>query len=59
VYRLLGKKDLGTQTLPPLDTPLVSGELGFLYHSGGHSILAGDWKAFLDFAARYLAPEAR
>jgi len=54
VYRLLGKKDLGTSELPPLDTPLISGELGFHYHTGGHTITAEDWKAFLDFADRHL-----
>jgi dienelactone hydrolase len=53
VYRLLGKKDLGTTELPPLDTPLVEGELGFLYHTGPHSITAADWKAFLDFADQH------
>lgn len=53
VYRLLGKKDLGTTEMP-LDTPLITGELGFFYHTGGHSISAEDWKVFLDFADRQL-----
>lgn len=56
VYRLLGKKDLGTSELPPLDTPLISGELGFHYHTGGHTITAADWKAFLGFADKHLKP---
>jgi hypothetical protein len=56
VYRLLGAKDLGTAELPPLDTPLIAGDLGFLYHTGPHAILPGDWKAFLDFADRHLPP---
>jgi hypothetical protein len=56
VYRLLGKKDLGTADLPPLDTPLINGDLAFLYHTGGHLITPSDWKAFLDFAGRYLKP---
>jgi hypothetical protein len=53
VYRLLGKKDLGTTELPPLDTPLTSGELAFHYHSGGHTATPADWQAFLDFAERH------
>jgi hypothetical protein len=53
VYRLLGKKDLGANEMP-LDTPLITGDLGFLYHTGGHSITATDWKTFLDFADRHL-----
>jgi hypothetical protein len=54
VYRLLGKKDLGTSELPPLDTPLISGDLGFHYHTGGHTITPADWEAFLDFADQHL-----
>lgn len=56
VYRLLGGKDLGTSEVPPLDHPLITGDLGFLYHTGGHTIAPGDWKAFLEFAGRYLKP---
>jgi len=56
VYRLLGKKDLGTSELPPLDTPLISGDLGFHYHTGGHTITPADWQAFLDFADQHLKP---
>jgi hypothetical protein len=54
VYRLLGKKDLGTTELAPLDTPLTTGDLGWVYHTGGHAATPADWKAFLDFAAKYL-----
>jgi hypothetical protein len=54
VYRLLGKSDLGTRKLPPLDTPLIDGDLGFHYHTGGHTITLSDWKAFLTFASRHL-----
>jgi len=53
VYRLLGKNDLGVAEMP-LDTPLISGELGFHYHTGGHTITPEDWKAFLEFADRHL-----
>jgi hypothetical protein len=53
VYRLLNKRDLGTTELPPLDSPLTTGDLGFLYHSGGHAATPADWKLFLDFADRH------
>lgn len=53
VYRLLGKRDLGTSELPGLDMPLTSGDLAFHYHSSGHTIVSEDWKAFLDFAERH------
>ncbi len=54
VYRLLGRKDLGVTELPPLDTPITSGDLAFHYHSGGHMAVPADWKAFLDFADRHI-----
>lgn len=53
VYRLLGKKDLGTPQPPPLDTPLTSGDLGWHYHTGAHAATPEDWKAFLVFVAKY------
>jgi hypothetical protein len=53
VYRLVGKKDLGTSELPPLDVPVIEGDLGWHYHTGGHAATAADWKAFLEFAGRH------
>jgi len=53
VYRLLGKKDLGTTTLPPIGSPLVAGDIAFRQHSGGHTP-APNWPTFLNFASRYL-----
>jgi hypothetical protein len=53
VYRLLGKKDVGAATLPPLDTPLTKGDLGWHYHTGGHAATPDDWKAFLEFVGKY------
>ena len=53
VYRLLGHKDLGVTELPALDTPVTGGDLAFHYHSGGHTAVPTDWKAFLDFADRH------
>jgi hypothetical protein len=55
VYRLLGRKDLGTAELPALDTPLTSGDIGWHYHTGGHTATAADWKAFLTFLAKYFS----
>ncbi len=57
VYRLLGKKDLGTTEQPPFDQPLITGELGFNYHTGAHTITDGDWQAFLNFADEHLQPK--
>ncbi|HEY2435167.1 MAG TPA: hypothetical protein VGI12_21030 [Vicinamibacterales bacterium] len=53
VYRLLGKKDLGTSTLPALDTPIIDGDLGWYYHKGPHAATPEDWKVFLQFLGKY------
>ena len=59
VYRLLGKKDLGTTEFPPIDTTLIDGDLGFRQHTGGHSA-EPTWPTFLTFAARYFdVPSSR
>ncbi len=53
VFRLHGKKDLGTSEFPEVETPLVDGELAFRKHKGGHD--AGpNWPTFLAFADRYI-----
>jgi hypothetical protein len=53
VYRLLGKKDLGTTEFPPMETTLTDGEIGFRQHSGGHTT-GPNWPTFIQFANRYL-----
>jgi (4-O-methyl)-D-glucuronate---lignin esterase len=53
VYRLLGGKDLGVTQLPPLDTPVGGGDLGWHYHTGGHMATPADWSAFLQFLSKY------
>ena len=53
VYRLLERKDLGVTELPPLDTPLTDGDLGWHYHTGGHTATPADWQAFLTFLGKY------
>jgi hypothetical protein len=53
VYRLLGKKDLGATEFPPIETPLIDGDVAFRQHSGGHTP-APNWPTFLTFASRYL-----
>jgi hypothetical protein len=58
VYTLLGKKDLGATEFPPIETALISGDLGFRQHTGGHTP-APNWPTFLDFASRYLHAPAQ
>ncbi|MEX6689280.1 hypothetical protein QTN47_17355 [Danxiaibacter flavus] len=52
VYKLLGKKDLGTDTMPPIETGLTDGDIAFRQHAGGHTT-GPNWPTFLSFAERY------
>jgi hypothetical protein len=52
-YTLLGKKDLGTTEFPPIDTALISGDIGFRQHTGGHTD-GPTWPTFLTFADRHI-----
>ncbi len=53
VYRLLGKRDLGTTEFPPIETSLIDGDVAFRQHSGGHTP-GPNWPTFLTFAERYI-----
>jgi len=37
VYKLLDKKDLGVTDFPPIETPLINGDLAFRQHTGDHT----------------------
>ncbi len=52
VYKLLGKKDLGTTEFPKVETPLMDGELAFRQHSSGHTPVP-NWPTFIEFSSRY------
>jgi hypothetical protein len=52
VYRLLGKKDLGTTQFPAIETGLMEGDIAFRQHNGGHTPVP-NWPTFLTFAERY------
>lgn len=53
VYKLLGKQDLGATEFPPIDTTLISGDIGFRQHTGGHTD-GPTWPTFLTFADKYI-----
>ena len=53
VYELLGKKGFGTKDFPAIETPLVSGDIAFRQHSGGHTT-GPNWPAFIQWAKRYI-----
>jgi hypothetical protein len=57
VYELLGKKGLPTSDFPPMETPLIGGDVAFRQHSGGHTP-GPNWPTFLTFASRYMPGSA-
>ena len=56
VYRLLGKQGLGTDQWPPAGKPLLH-DIGYLMHSGPHTVLPSDWDVFLDFMDMHFSPK--
>jgi hypothetical protein len=52
VYRLLGKKDLGTMEPPAIEQGLTEGDIAFRQHAGGHTT-GPNWPSFIEFAERY------
>jgi len=55
VYKLLGKKDLGTTEFPPIETRLVDGDVAFRQHTAGHTP-GPNWPFYIAFAERYFNP---
>ncbi len=59
VFRLLGAKDLGrsddykTEKMPPVNTPLMTGQLAWRQHDGGHTD-GPNWRYFIPWADRML-----
>jgi hypothetical protein len=53
VYKLLGKKDMGTTVFPPIETLLADGDVAFRQHSSGHTD-GPNWPFFLDFASKHM-----
>jgi hypothetical protein len=48
VYQLLGKKGLGTTTMPAAGEAILH-DIGYLMHNGGHGTIPTDWNVFLQF----------
>ena len=53
VWRLLGKSGLGEGDYAGVGTEILTGDIAFRQHAGGHTN-APNWEAFLDFAERHL-----
>ncbi len=53
VYRLLGAGGVGTDRMPASGV-LSKGRLGYYIRPGRHSMTAGDWRVFMEFADAHL-----
>jgi GH35 family endo-1,4-beta-xylanase len=58
VYRLLGKKDFGTIEFPKVEQGLMSGDISYRQHNGGHTP-GPNWPTFLEFADRYIKSKSK
>lgn len=58
VYKLLGKKGLGVTKMPSQGTALISGDIAFREHFGGHSVTP-NWPYFIQFAERYFKVQGK
>lgn len=52
-YRLLGAKGLCSESFPPVDTPLLDGDIAYHVRTGAHGCRLYDWEQYLAFLARY------
>ena len=52
VYELFGLDGVGTNTQPPLNSP-VGGHVGYHFRTGKHDVTLYDWERYLDFADRH------
>jgi hypothetical protein len=53
VFKLLGKRDMGTAEFPPIET-FLDGDVAFRQHGAGHTD-GPNWPYFLKFASKYIA----
>lgn len=53
VFTLLGGTGVGATTLPPPESPLQTGTIGYHLRTGKHGLGLYDWSRFMDFADRH------
>jgi hypothetical protein len=54
VYHLLGKRGVAAMEMPPIETPIVLGEIGFYHHNGGHTFTANERRWVTSWMEKYL-----
>jgi len=56
VWKLYGKQDLGTTTMPQAKEAILH-DLSYEMHDGGHGMVPSDWNVYVDFLKMHLHPE--
>jgi len=54
VYNLYGLRGLDEEDLPPLNSPLIEGNVGYHIRWGEHNLTYYDWEQFINFADKFL-----
>jgi len=49
-YKLFGKAILTSESMPPVNQPLVRQDVGYHVRSGAHALSRYDWERYMDFA---------
>ena len=58
VYALFGLTGLPATEMPPVNQPVLSGQIGYHIRSGEHAITAYDWEQYIRFANKFFNPSA-
>jgi hypothetical protein len=58
VYKLLKAGGVAAESMPP-NGKLIDSRLGYYIRPGSHSMTAGDWGVFLDFADKHIGAPGR
>lgn len=56
VYKLFGKKGLGTEIMPEAGKPIL-GDLSYFMHAGGHGAMPADYEIFIKFMKMHFFSE--
>ena len=54
VYDLFDLPGLESAEMPPADTPVHDGRIGYHIRTGGHDLTEYDWRCYLDYANRWM-----
>lgn len=57
VYNLFCKKGIGASSMPPVNTPVHQGSIGYHLRDGKHDITLYDWQQYMDYSAHFFSDD--